>query len=378
MACAQRVSGEFVDNLHMVRLAVGPLCKSHATGNGLPSFSSFVWQRDALRLTRNLMDAAQPIQRFVSSSDTGIRLDVFLAGQPEVATRGHARRLLDLGLVDVPGQRVRPGLTLAGGQAIAFSLDPTVVPDALSPDLPVPEIPLLYDDPDMCAIDKPPGIAAHPPDGRHRPAHTIASWAKCQFGPLPTVADADRPGIVHRLDRETSGVMLVAKSQVAFDFLKSQFRERLVEKEYHCIVYGTPRFQSDWIESAIGSDAKHPEKMTIVKEGGRKSSTYYEVVEQFDGFAHVMCRPKTGRTHQIRVHMTGIGHSLVGDRVYRSRRRQHDRVPSEAPVLNRQCLHALRIKVAHPMTQVPLMVEAPMPRDIEMLLAWLRQNRPVK
>lgn len=320
----------------------------------------------------------EPLHRTVPARDSGVRLDVFLANQKEVANRSQARRMIDLGLVDVPGHRARPGLSLEGETKVTFTLDVPILVDALDPDLPVPEIPLLYDDPDLCAIDKPVGIAAHPPEGRHRPAHTIASWARHRFGILPTVGDADRPGIVHRLDRETSGVMLIAKTQVAFDFLKAQFRDRTAEKEYHCIVYGQPRFQSDWIERAIGTDKKHPERMTVVEEGGRESSTYYEVVEQFDGFAHVLCRPKTGRTHQIRVHMTAIGHSLVGDRVYRSRRRQHDFIPEDAPDPRRQCLHALRLKVPHPLTQAPLMIEAPMPSDIELLLAWLREHRPAK
>jgi 23S rRNA pseudouridine1911/1915/1917 synthase len=230
----------------------------------------------------------------------------------------------------------------------------------------------------MCAINKPIGIAAHPPDGRHRPVHTVASWARHHFGELPTVPDAERPGIVHRLDRETSGVMLVAKTQVAFDFLKAQFRERTAEKEYHCIAYGVPRFHSDWIDRNIGTDAKHPERMTVVEDGGRESSTYYEVIEAFDGFSHILCRPKTGRTHQIRVHMTALGHSLVGDRVYRSRRQQHVGVPEGAPDPGRHCLHALRLTVPHPLTQEPLVIESPMAPDMEQLLAWLREHRPAK
>lgn len=324
------------------------------------------------------MPEMEPLLRVVPAKSSGVRLDVFLAGQPEVQNRSQARRMIDLGLVEVPGHRVRPGLNLEVGLEVTFTIDAPVIIDALSPDMPVPEIPLLYDDPDICAINKPVGIAAHPPDGRHRPTHTVASWAKHQFGSLPTVPDADRPGIVHRLDRETTGVMVLAKTQVAFDSLKAQFRERTTEKEYHCIVYGTPRFHSDWIERAIGSDAKHPERMAVVDGGGRESSTYYEVIERFDGFTHVLCRPKTGRTHQIRVHMTAIGHSLVADKVYRSRRRQHDALPDDAPNPGRQCLHALRLTVAHPLTQARLVIESPMANDMELLLAWLRHNLPAK
>ena len=322
------------------------------------------------------MTESAPLQRTVPPRDAGMRLDVFLAGQPEVGGRARARRLIERGLVQVAGCRVRPGLALDGEQQVIFELDDERSFDPLAPDLPLPDVRVIYEDPEMCAIDKPAGIAAHPPEGRHQPAHTVASWARARYGELPTVPDAERPGIVHRLDRETSGVMLVARSQLAFDFLRAQFRDRIAEKEYRCIVYGEPRFHSDWIERAIGTDKKHPERMAVVDDGGRDASTYYEVVEQFDGFAHVLCRPKTGRTHQIRVHMTSIGHSLVGDRVYRSRRRQHDALPAEAPDPGRQCLHALRLQVPHPATHEPLALEAPLPRDFEQLLAFLREHRP--
>ncbi|MCB9877329.1 MAG: RluA family pseudouridine synthase [Planctomycetes bacterium] len=322
------------------------------------------------------MTNEQPLIRTVSPRDTGVRLDVFLAGLPEVGGRAQARRMIDAGCVEVPGHRVRPGLFLDGEQEVRFRPLPDDAPDVLRPDVPLPEIPVLYEDPDLVAIDKPVGIAAHPPEGRHAPAHTVASWALARYGELPTVPEAERPGIVHRLDRDTSGVMLVARTQLAFDFLRAQFRDRTAQKEYRCVVYGVPRFHSDWIEHQIGTDPKHPDRMATVEEGGRDASTYYEVVERFDGFAHVLCRPKTGRTHQIRVHMMAIGHSLVGDRVYRSRRRQHDRLPGGAPEVTRHCLHALRLTVPHPATHAEMTFEAPLPYDLEALLAWLRTNRP--
>ena len=324
------------------------------------------------------MTSSSRCEKTVSPTDAGIRLDVFLANQPEVPGRSAARRLIDAGAVEVPGQRVRPGLALTADQVVRFALDELHVADPLAPDLPLPDIRLLFDDAALAAIDKPAGIAAHPPEGRHQPAHTVASWARARFGELPSVIEAERPGIVHRLDRETTGVMLVAKTELAFTSLRAQFRDRLAQKEYRCIVFGEPRFHSDYIERAISVDARHPERMTVVDAGGRDSSTYYEVVERFDGFAHVLCRPKTGRTHQIRVHMTSIGHSLVADRVYRSRRRQHDSLPSDAPDPGRQCLHARCLTVTHPATQAQLTIEAPLPNDMEALLAWLREHRPAR
>ena len=317
-----------------------------------------------------------PIVRTVGAADTGMRLDAFLAKQAEVGGRSYARRLLDRGFVQVDGASARPSHPLAVGQTVAFTLDPSRQFDPLLPDLPLPAVPVLYDDPWLCAIDKPVGLAAHPPEDRSVRAHTVASWARARFGDLPSPEDEGRPGIVHRLDRDTSGVMVVGKTQAAFDSLRAQWKAHAVVKEYRCIVFGAPRFHSDWIERAIASDPAKPDRMTVVDEGGRESQTYYEVVERFRGFAHVRCLPKTGRTHQIRVHMTSIGHSLVGDRVYRSRARQHDGLPADAPDPRRQCLLAHRLSLRHPQTEEPLVFEAPLPADMQQLLTWLRSNRP--
>lgn len=318
-----------------------------------------------------------PIQRTVGDADAGIRLDVFLANQPEVPGRAEARHLIEGGQVHVAGTRVRPGLFLEAGQVVEFTVDLIPPGDPLAPDLPLPEVRVLYEDAWIVAIDKPVGLAAHPPEDKVFREHTVASWALARYGPdLPSAPEAQRPGIVHRLDRDTSGVMVIARNQIAFEFLRAQFKGRTAAKEYRCIVFGEPRFQSDWIERPIATDPRHPDRMTVVDEGGRESSTYYEVVERFAGFAHVRCKPTTGRTHQIRVHMTSIGHSLVGDRVYRSRNRQHDQLPPEAPDPRRQCLHAMRLVVPHPQTQEPVEFEAPLPADLQQLLGWLRQHRP--
>jgi 23S rRNA pseudouridine1911/1915/1917 synthase len=191
---------------------------------------------------------ADTFSRIVGAADAGIRLDQFLANQPEVAGRANARRLVDAGQVTVAGLRVRPGMFLQAHQVVEFVVDLTVR-DPLAPDLPLPEIAVLYEDESLCAIDKPVGLAAHPSEDKSVVAHTVASWALARFGELPASDEAPgRPGIVHRLDRDTSGVMVVAKTQVAFEFLRAQFKARTVQKEYRCLVFGEPRFQSDWIE----------------------------------------------------------------------------------------------------------------------------------
>ena len=320
---------------------------------------------------------SEPIQRTVAAAEAGMRLDAFLARLPEVRGRTTARRLLDDGLDTVAGHAARPALPLPAGAAVGLRLPAGAFADPLAPDLPLPAVPVLYEDAWLCVIDKPPRLAAHPPEDRRVQAHTVASWARARFGELPSPDDTDeRPGIVHRLDRDTSGVMVVAKTEAALDALRAQWKARTVEKTYRCVVFGVPRFQSDWIDRAIAPDPRHPDRMTVVDEGGREAETYYELVERFDGFADVRCRPRTGRTHQIRVHMTAIGHSLVGDRTYRSRSRQHERLPPAAPDPGRQCLHAHRLALRHPVTEEPLQFEAPLPSDMTRLLDWLRAHRP--
>ncbi len=319
-----------------------------------------------------------PLARTVSPADLGVRLDVFLANQPEIGSRPVARRMIERGVVRVAGRRAKPGMFLELGDEVQFEPLAELLVDPLTPDLPLPEVAVLYDDPWLCVIDKPAGLAAHPPEDPSVVAHTVASWARARFGDLPSAPDVERPGIVHRLDRDTTGVMVVAKTEVAMAALRVQWKEREVHKEYRCLVFGEPRFQSDWIEKAIASDPRHPDRMTVVDQGGRESSTFYEVIERLSGFAYVRCQPKTGRTHQIRVHMTSIGHSLVGDRVYRSRQRQHESLPAGAPHPGRQCLHAIALELTHPATQERLRFEAPLPRDMTTLLEFLRAQKPAE
>jgi len=318
----------------------------------------------------------EPIERTVANAELGLRLDQFLARQPEVGSRARARDLIEQGRVQLSEGQPKAGLQLVPGQVVGFLPLPMPPTDRLAGDgTPPPAVPVLFADDWIVAIDKPAGLASHPPEDRAFAGHTVASVMRARLGPLPTLGGEDRPGIVHRLDRETSGVMLLARTEAAFHALRAQWQARSVQKEYHCIAFGESRFDSDWIERPIAPDPTHPDRMVVVAEGGREASTFYEVVERFTGFTHFRCRPVTGRTHQIRVHMTSIGHSLVGDRVYRSRRAQHDALPAGAPAVGRQCLHARRLVVQHPGTGQPIEFEAPLPVDFAAVLAWLRQHR---
>jgi 23S rRNA pseudouridine1911/1915/1917 synthase len=311
--------------------------------------------------------------RTVTAAEAGLRLDQFLAGQPEVGSRGRAREIIDAGGVRVDGEEARPGLVLGPGQSVAFQGVSPGSADPLAGDGgPPPPLRVLFEDSWLVVIDKPARLASHPP-GRRFPEHTVASAARAMFPGLPVLGGEDRPGIVHRLDRDTTGVMLLVRSEAAFHALRAQFHARTVQKEYRCIVHGECRFDSDWIERSIAMDPNRPERMTVVTEGGREAVTYYEVVERFQGFTHLLCRPRTGRTHQIRVHLASIGHSLVGDRIYRSRRAQHSELPAGAPDPGRQCLHAFRLGIQHPGTLEAMEFEAPLPGDLSALLRWLRE-----
>ncbi len=315
--------------------------------------------------------------RTVTPLDRGLRLDQFLARQPEVGSRSRAKELLDRGVVAVRGEKVRPSLELVDDMVVEF--DPSGLPslDKLQGggETPPPVLQAIYVDDAIVVIDKPAGLVSHPPEGKSFRGHSVASAAQAQFGAMPSLAGDDRPGVVHRLDRETSGVMLLARTEAAFHSLRDQWQQREVEKEYRCISFGVARFDTDWIEREIATDLRHPERMTVVDQGGREASTYYEVVQRFAGFTHFRCMPKTGRTHQIRVHMTSIGHSLVGDRVYKSRRAQQERWPENAPPMERQALHAHRLRIDHPTTGKAMEFVAPMPQDMQAALDWLAKHK---
>ena len=200
---------------------------------------------------------------------------------------------------------------------------------------------------------------------------TVSEMATERWGELATAQGDDRPGIVHRLDAETSGVLVLARTEAAGEELVRQFREREVSKRYLAIVHGDPRFDSDWIEREIARSDHGSDRMAVVADGeGREAITYYETLERFGDFALLACEPKTGRTHQIRVHLSSIGHTVVSDRLYRARRKLE--LPRDAPAMPRHALHAQRLGFRHPTTGEELAFEAPLPADMQALLDWLR------
>jgi len=318
----------------------------------------------------------------VPSELDGARLDralAELAGQ----TRSWARERIRAGAVDVGGRAVRkPSTSVARGQELRVAEPAPEPATELEPagSSSTPELTVVFEDDALAVIDKPAGMLTHAAGARG--ADSVAARAVRRFGPLPAIHGDDRPGIVHRLDAGTSGLLIVGKSERALEHLTGQFKARRVEKTYLALCLGQPRFDSHWIETPIARDPKHPERMTVADEG-RASETYYEVRERFERASFVRVRPRTGRTHQVRVHLASIGHPLVGDRTYRhgvprvgtgTHRGGLRDLPDTAPKLERHALHAAELAFEHPTSGESLTFRSELPADLAALLHWLRAN----
>lgn len=318
-----------------------------------------------------------PVELVVDESQAGNRLDWFLARQFPTYSRTHLRRVINAACVKVNGKRTKASHHLSPGDRISLVL-PEMPRSGPEPE----EIPLdiLYEDDALAAINKPPGMVVHPAKGHWK--GTLASALQFHFDRLSTIGGPTRPGIIHRLDRDTSGVIVVAKNDRAHQRLALQFEHRSVTKEYFALVAGRPNLDRDVIDLPIGLHPHHREKMAVRRDDphGRPAQSFYEVLERFDGFAAVRITPKTGRTHQIRVHLASIGCPVLCDRAYGSRARLsrgelRRRLEDDATLLERQALHAHRLRLTHPDTGAPLQFEAPLPDDIRQTLAALAEFR---
>jgi len=302
----------------------------------------------------------------------GERLDRALAALCADVSRTRLKAAIQAGGVRVEGATVdRPGQPVEAGAEIevdAEALEPRV--RAGSDEL---DFQVLYEDEHLAVIVKPAGMLSHPTDALR--GGTVSELAERRFGPLPSLQGADRPGIVHRLDGGTSGVMVLGRSERAFGELLRQFREREVEKSYLALVWGEPRFDTGWIKAPIARSAAVPSRMDVAAEGeGRDAATWYEVRERFGVAALVRASPKSGRTHQIRVHLASIGHPLIGDSVYKRKGGPPVRLAGDAPIPARQALHANALRFKHPVSGQDMAFEAVMPEDMRVLLEWLRRE----
>lgn len=323
----------------------------------------------------------EPLVLTVEKADAGSRLDAFLARSLPKYSRVQLRKVIGAGGVRVNGQGTKVAHRLSAGDAVSVVLPPM---NAAGPNPENIPLDILYEDDAIIAVNKPPGMVVHPARGHW--SGTLASALSFHFQQLSRVGGETRPGIVHRLDRDTSGVIVVAKTDPMHYALAAQFENRTTEKEYFAITSGVPDRDRDIIEQPIGMHPHQREKMAI-RAGhstSREATTFYEVVERLGGYAAVKVLPKTGRTHQIRVHLAHMGCPVLCDKLYGGRasitrgelRRHLPHGPHAADddeiVLNRQALHALRIKLAHPATGQPIEFVAPLPADLQAVLDELR------
>ena len=296
----------------------------------------------------------------VPTAAAGMRLDRFVASLPGIGTRSQAKQLIDAGRVRVDGIPRKRALALRAGAHVAVSVPPP--PRATVEPEPLP-LTLLYEDEAVVAIDKPPGIVVHPSPGtRHG---TVVNALLHRLASVAGVGDPERPGIVHRLDRDTSGVLLVARSVAALEGLARQFRERQITKRYVAIVRGRLMPAAGVIDRPIGRHPQERKRMSVRSRRGRAAVTRWEILEYLPGATLVRLAPETGRTHQLRVHLAALGHPVVGDRVYGVRK-------AKGPVFSRQALHAEEIRFTHPTTGQLVVVASPLPPDLVGLLAELR------
>lgn len=301
-----------------------------------------------------------PILLRASEESKNQRLDAFLASSLDGLTRSQATRLIESGEVAVNGRAVSKSYKLAGDEDVAVTLPEPEPVEAVPQDIPLD---VVYEDADVIVVNKPSGMVVHPAPGHPDGTLVNALLYHCA-GTLSGVGGALRPGIVHRIDRDTSGLIIAAKNDAAHQYLSAQLADHTLARTYECIVVGKLREDRGTVDTPI---ARHPtdRKRMAVVAGGREAVTHWEVIARYPGYTHVRCRLETGRTHQIRVHMAYIGHPILGDTVYGAKK--------EVPGLTGQCLHAVGLRFLHPRTHEVMELSCPLPDEFTRMLQRIRK-----
>ncbi len=306
------------------------------------------------------MENAKQQSLIIEKEGAAMRLDAFLASRVEGLSRSQWKVLIEAGQVLLNRHAVKPNARLKAGDALTWTLPEEKPATAVPEDIPLD---ILYEDAAVLVLNKPPGLVVHPAAGN--PSGTLLHGLLFHD---PVFQTLERAGIVHRLDKDTSGIMVVAKSAPAAAELQRQFKARETEKEYRALVWGEPP-RSGRIETLLGRHPVHRKKQAVLKENGREAITNFRRLEQFAACAWMGVKIETGRTHQIRVHMAHIRHPIVGDTVYG--RPHKGRLPREP---ERQMLHAAALSFNHPVTGKRLSFEAPLFEDMSSLLEALRNG----
>ena len=296
-----------------------------------------------------------------ASEDRGVRLDSFLACRVPELTRSAAARLIETGRVTVAGRTAAKSCRLEGGELVEAELPDPEPTQALPQDIPLD---VVYEDEDVIVVNKPAGLVVHPAPGH--PDGTLVNALLHHCGSsLSGIGGELRPGIVHRIDRDTSDLIIAAKNDAAHQALSAQLQDHTLARTYEAVVVGNLREDRGTVDAPIGRHHTDRKKMAVTDRGGRAAVTHWEVLERFQGFTHVRCRLETGRTHQIRVHMAHLGHPICGDTVYGVRK--------PVPGLTGQCLHAVGLRFIHPRTGEAVELSCPLSDAFTALLEKLRK-----
>ena len=295
-----------------------------------------------------------------ATEHAGVRLDAFLSADGAL-TRSQAARLIAEGRVRVNGKPAAKSARLSGGETVTVD-----IPQLRETALPPQDIPLdvVYEDDDVIVVNKPTGLVVHPAPGH--PDGTLVNALLHHCGDsLSGIGGEKRPGIVHRIDRDTSGLIIAAKNDAAHLALSAQLKDHSLSRTYECLVTGNMKQDSGTVDAPIGRSSADRKKMAVVPTG-RRAVTHWEVVARYPGVTHLRCRLETGRTHQIRVHMAYIGHPILGDTVYGAKK--------PVPGLTGQCLHAAGLRFIHPRTGEPVELHCPLPPEFTAMLQKLQSK----
>ena len=297
-----------------------------------------------------------------TTESAGARLDAFLAARLPDLTRSAAARLIEGGLVTVDGKPAGKSARLTGGETVSVTLPQAEEPEARPQDIPLE---VVYEDADVIVVNKPVGMVVHPAPGHPDGTLVNALLHHCA-GTLSGIGGQLRPGIVHRIDRDTSGLIIAAKNDAAHACLAAQLSGHTLARTYECLAVGNFKEDRGTVDAPIGRHRTDRKKMAVVPDG-RRAVTHWEVIARYQGVTHLRCRLETGRTHQIRVHLAYIGHPILGDTVYGAKK--------PVPGLTGQCLHATGLQFLHPSTGEKITLTCPLPEEFTKMLKKLQSQR---
>ena len=293
---------------------------------------------------------------FITEELAGDRIDKFLSEQCEELSRSFIQKLLKSGEVFVGQKPVKASYKVSEGDVITFDVPQAVEPEIVAEDIPLD---IVYEDHDVILVNKPKGMVVHPAAGHYSGTLVNALMFHCKDD-LSGINGVLRPGIVHRIDMDTTGVLIACKNDLAHNSIAEQLKEHSITRRYQAIVHGVLKQDEGTVDAPIGRHPQDRKKMCINQQNGKHAVTHYNVLKRFDKFTHIECRLETGRTHQIRVHMASLGHPLLGDAVYGPAKSPHK--------LQGQTLHAGILGFVHPRTGEYMEYSAPLPEYFERLL----------